>query len=157
MGKRNGKQRYRADCKPCNRAACSDWRTANSEARITYGRAYDRKRSAIPERQEAVRATSARRRARKRNATVEPFTAAEFAAHWDNIGAYGCVVCDAPYEHADHIMPLALGGEHSVWNLLPMCSTHNTSKGAKNPYRWITEIAPKSRIGRNLLAAMGDA
>jgi hypothetical protein len=57
------------------------------------------------------RAKGQRRRARKAEASVEPFSSADLFAHWESIGAYGCVYCDGPYEHDDHVQPLALGGE----------------------------------------------
>ncbi len=77
------------------------------------------------------------RRARQANAPVQPFTAPELAAWWEEIGAYACVACGAPYEHADHVQPLAHGGEHSVYNLLPLCAPCNLSKSDRDPWEWL--------------------
>ncbi|MFE2608657.1 HNH endonuclease [Streptomyces mirabilis] len=101
-----------------------------------------------------VRASSQRRRARKAAATVKDFSAADLYAFWDSICAYACVACGAPWEHIDHVMPLALGGEHSVWNLLPLCAACNLSKGASDPYRWLADRFP---ILRDRLEPLCDA
>ena len=37
---------------------------------------------------------------------------------------------------ADHIIPLALGGRHSIGNLQPLCFSCNASKGAKLMVMW---------------------
>ena len=48
-----------------------------------------------------------------------------------------CAACRADLEsgrtHMDHIMPLALGGEHAANNLQLLCVTCNCSKSAKHP------------------------
>jgi 5-methylcytosine-specific restriction endonuclease McrA len=41
--------------------------------------------------------------------------------------------------HADHIMPLALGGSNWPANLQCLCPTCNLSKGAKHPDDWAKE------------------
>jgi 5-methylcytosine-specific restriction endonuclease McrA len=86
---------------------------------------------------EKRRALYQRRRARKAAAQVEDFSAQDLADYWESLGIDGCVYCGAPYEHADHIQPLALGGEHSRANLLPACADCNLSKGAKDPVEYV--------------------
>jgi 5-methylcytosine-specific restriction endonuclease McrA len=88
---------------------------------------------------EKIRAKVQRRRARKRNATVEEFRTADLLAYWDKIGAYGCVFCGGPYEHAEHVQPLSKGGEHSRANLLPACKACNLSKGASDPIDYVNQ------------------
>lgn len=48
-----------------------------------------------------------------------------------------CACCAAPLKrtryHKDHILPLALGGEHIPSNIQLLCPPCNLSKGAKNP------------------------
>lgn len=80
----------------------------------------------------------ARRRSRERNAPRATVTPAALATHWEEIGAYACVACGAPYEHADHVQPLAKGGEHSVYNLLPLCAPCNLGKSDLDPFEWLT-------------------
>jgi 5-methylcytosine-specific restriction endonuclease McrA len=70
-------------------------------------------------------------------ATAHGAVDAELAASYDERGMFACVYCDGPYEHDDHIMPLALGGEHSTANLVPAGAECNMSKGAADPYQWI--------------------
>jgi 5-methylcytosine-specific restriction endonuclease McrA len=79
-----------------------------------------------------------RRRSRVRNVIPPTVTPAKLAAYWEEIGAYACVACGAPYEHADHVQPLAKGGEHSVYNLLPLCAPCNLGKSDRDPFEWLT-------------------
>lgn len=39
-----------------------------------------------------------------------------------------CWACGAPWEHLDHVKPLARGGAHMLANLRPMCARHNRAK-----------------------------
>ena len=39
----------------------------------------------------------------------------------------------------DHIIPLSLGGEHEIWNLVPMLINYNCSKQDKNMEDWYME------------------
>lgn len=47
--------------------------------------------------------------------------------YWGN----RCWMCGGPYEEADHVIPLALGGPHCLANLRPACKSCNSAKGAK--------------------------
>ncbi len=47
-----------------------------------------------------------------------------------------CVYCGAPATTVDHVTPLARGGHHAVYNLVPACGTCNSSKGAKLLADW---------------------
>lgn len=48
-----------------------------------------------------------------------------------------CAYCHTrPYEHFDHVIPLARGGRHSIGNLLPACARCNLSKGARFLADW---------------------
>ena len=42
-----------------------------------------------------------------------------------------CAYCDGPYEHLDHVIPLARGGSNWPANLRPACEHCNTSKRDK--------------------------
>lgn len=72
---------------------------------------------------------AARRRATKRNAPLNDFTAAEWTAmkkHYD----YRCVYCGTKSKKLtqDHIIPLSKGGSHTLSNIVPACFRCNTKK-----------------------------
>lgn len=53
------------------------------------------------------------------------------------IAYYGglCWICRAaPYEHLDHVKPIAAGGPNLLANIRPACAACNLSKGAKWPF-----------------------
>lgn len=75
--------------------------------------------------------------ARRRTRVPPAVTPEALARWWDDIGAYACVACWGPPAHADHIQPLARGGEHSVYNLLPLCSRCNLAKSDRDPWEWL--------------------
>lgn len=95
----------------------------------------DRQRAlANPERhRENVRRGAQVRRARKRAATVVPFTNAQWEqkkAYWGN-RCYLRIpgVCTGGAEHAEHVKPLSKGGLHVLANLRPSCAPCNYRKG----------------------------
>lgn len=77
-----------------------------------------------------ARSHSRRRRALKRLAYVEPFTPAQWQQVVDFYG-HACAYCGGPYEHDDHHIPLAKGGADAIYNLVPACSSCNSTKQAK--------------------------
>jgi 5-methylcytosine-specific restriction endonuclease McrA len=109
-----------------------EWRQANPE----YHRGW---RQTNPDKR---RAESQRRRALKRGAWTDNHTAADLAAHFEEIGAFTCVYCHAPAEHLDHVAPLARGGAHVLGNLLPACADCNLEKSARDPYEFLAERFP---------------
>ena len=36
----------------------------------------------------------------------------------------------------DHIIPLVLGGENEIWNIVPMLKSYNSSKNANDMEEW---------------------
>lgn len=44
---------------------------------------------------------------------------------------YRCWMCHGPFEHLDHVKPLAAGGPHLLANLRPACADCNRAKGSK--------------------------
>ena len=79
-------------------------------------------------------------RSRKVDAYTEPFTRQELLDEWvvNGIDPSICYYCnEAPYEHLDHFVPLAKGGAHAKWNLVPSCACCNQSKGSKLPQDFI--------------------
>lgn len=59
----------------------------------------------------------------------------QLKARLSNIGKQ-CVYCDGPYEHIDHVVPLANGGRNIVTNLVPACERCNSSKQARDWVEW---------------------
>lgn len=76
------------------------------------------------------------RRARKLNAVTGPMPANLVSYLLKLYGAtcQGCY-CKLTQQsvHIDHVIPLAQGGMHTLWNLQPLCSTCNLSKGDRVP------------------------
>lgn len=68
---------------------------------------------------------------------------------------YKCVYCNkSKWEHQDHLMPVALGGEYTKENIVPACAKCNRSKSAMHPADWIEEDKLKwimAKIGCNQL------
>ena len=50
-----------------------------------------------------------------------------------------CVYCGDPWEHQDHLIPVALGGGYTKENIVPACEPCNLSKGASHPADWVEE------------------
>lgn len=154
-------------CRPCDREAASAWATVNAERKqermreyrranadriAEYKREYyranaERERERAREHQREHRQTDtgravnrakkARRRARKLGAECDGHTWQDLLAAFEDADLFRCAYCDAPWEHVDHVMPLALGGGEVVGNLVPACAPCNLSKGARNPYEWL--------------------
>lgn len=47
-----------------------------------------------------------------------------------------CIACGSPADTLDHLVPVSRGGAHGVGNLVPMCRSCNSSKGAKTITEW---------------------
>ena len=80
------------------------------------------------------RAYCVSRRARKNGADINDLTGAQ----WQEIkAAYGhrCVYCGRKMQRLtmDHIIPLSKGGNHTVQNVVPACSSCNKRKHAGPP------------------------
>lgn len=53
-----------------------------------------------------------------------------------------CYVCQEPYAHSDHVVPLSLQGPDSIENRLPMCGFHNISKNGTPLLKWLSAHHP---------------
>lgn len=57
--------------------------------------------------------------------------------YWRSQGIpFVCVYCGGPFEHVDHVVPTTRGGTDDPTNLVPACTSCNTSKGDKLLAEW---------------------
>lgn len=156
---RSGRMGRVSRCRPCLNDAdraynANPERKAAEAARVRTAeyrersRAKDARRNRLPERQSQVNQKNKRRRALKRGVPVDVFSANDLYAAWDDADYAGCYWCDGAFTeadplHIDHLTPLALGGPHTVANLVPAHASCNASKGAKDPYAYARERHPQ--------------
>ena len=115
---------YKAANPEVIRSTHARWNATHPERVSASGVAW---RKANPDKKRAI---VARRRAKKRNAPLNDFTAAQ----WTEMkGVYGhrCVYCHRKMQRLtiDHITPLDKGGAHTASNIVPACQTCNSRKG----------------------------
>lgn len=132
------KAEYDAEYRSRNHEKTKAYRAANSEKAKAYGAAY---RLANPDK---AAAHNRNRRAIKRSAEGK-HTAADVRAIFENQKGL-CANCQTKLFksgkhkfHADHIMPLALGGSNWPSNLQCLCQSCNLRKWAKHPDDWAKE------------------
>lgn len=108
------------------------WRLKNPEV---YKAASKRWKDANPE---AVRNHRFKRDRRKQNGPG--FTAAQADAIFESQGRR-CANCLKKIDkyHADHIVPLAAGGNHDIKNIQALCASCNHKKHKKDPFAWARE------------------
>lgn len=87
-----------------------------------------------PEYQSQRRLVEARRRSKKRGATIGAFTGNDWLtllAKYD----YRCVYCGTRDQvlEQDHVIPLVQNGVHSLENIVPACRQCNASKNDRTP------------------------
>jgi 5-methylcytosine-specific restriction endonuclease McrA len=119
---------------------------ADRDRQREHDRQRMRRKRRTPEGRESSRYHNALRRARKANATVDPFTREELAAYLEEMDLWHCTYCPGPSEHLDHVIPLSRHGPHALHNLRPACQPCNLNKGAK----LLTEWAPYQDLRRTL-------
>lgn len=144
-----------ANCRDCHRIVTDGWKAAhadevlatrrasyqrNAEVRRAESRAYARAhaeattaKNAAWKAENRARATAheAVRRARIAGAAGHA-TAEQIAAR---VAYYGgrCWMCRAPWEHIDHVKPVARGGSNWPANLRPACASCNSAKRDRWP------------------------
>lgn len=125
-----------------NRRARDNW-LENRETELERGRAYyaanpDKVASRIKEwrrrNPERIKNYWAERRVKT--------SGIDFSSIVGRMEVYGhtCVYCGAPYDHIDHVIPIARGGRHIAANLRPACKKCNLRKGSKKMSEWIRVI-----------------
>ena len=137
------RKRYWQENLEKNRAACRKWRAENLEYSRAKVREWNRQhlprvaaklrtwRKKNPERAKAIDD-------RKRAKRAKALGTATFEQIKARIDFYGnrCAYCGGPYEHVDHVIPLARGGSNWPANLRPACARCNQSKNAKKLSEW---------------------
>jgi hypothetical protein len=137
------------------KATAAAWRAANHERyRAKQARWY----AAHPERTrqqvtawraanpDVCRAISAKRRALKRAATVEPVTKQDLCAMFDSQDGL-CYYCRTPLgaeRHLEHKTPLSRGGAHAVRNLCWACPSCNCRKHTQTEAEFIEAMAKRT-------------
>jgi len=126
------REKWRAGNVVKERQACAAWRHANPRKVSQYLAKYSR---ANPDK---IRQKCARRRALKRNATVDsPRTIAAFYRMVREASRLTCYWCGKPVKkkdrQVDHIVPLSRRGAHAVLNLCCSCASCNHRKRHKMP------------------------
>jgi 5-methylcytosine-specific restriction endonuclease McrA len=107
-------------------ARCRQWRAKNHAKARELEKSY---RLANPQ---VGRLQNQRRRALKAQSGVYRITTKDCAKILSN----PCFYCGSQASHLDHVVPLALGGRHSLGNLVASCVKCNTSKNKKTIMQW---------------------
>ncbi|MFD0650205.1 HNH endonuclease [Streptomyces malaysiensis subsp. malaysiensis] len=76
------------------------------------------------------------------SASVEHFTPTDLLNDWADHDLWSCFFCGGSLTdgyHVEHFYPISKGGPHALFNLAPSCATCNLSKGARDPWAFLTE------------------
>lgn len=158
---------YYAICKECRRAQMRDYGNQNSERRrqrcSDHYRA-NRDQAIADQKQRGAGGKSAQRAAewrRNNPERVKELAAAGRLKRMERVQEAGvftvlprdwvrlvqrygglCAYCRLrPWEHRDHVVPIARGGRHCIGNLLPACAPCNQEKAARLLIEWTPEEA----------------
>jgi len=138
------------------------WQLANADRWAEYGRVYRaetldqaraRQRAWYGDNRDRVAVYGTQRRAAKRG---NPDSVGVSIEDWRRVlRRHGgcCAYCGvkALKIHMEHVIPLARGGRHAVGNVLPVCPSCNSSKGAQLLVEW--RYGRKRRGARRRMAA----
>lgn len=86
---------------------------------------------AVQRRIDSDRLSSRKRRAALNGAPIFGFSNTQLLERLSMF--FGCWMCGAPFEAADHVKPVSRGGYHLLSNLRPACKSCNSHKKAKWP------------------------
>lgn len=126
---KKAKERYAANPEYW-RQKSRDWIAANRE----YKRARDSQYA--KEHPEVYKASAARRKARIRQNGIYAISQKEMR----KLYASPCLYCGSTQRiEADHVIPIARGGTHSIGNLVPACKSCNASKRQRTITEWKKE------------------
>ena len=82
------------------------------------------------------------REAIQADGTVSPDVIAQLKREASTCAYCGCVLID---KQTDHMIPLVLGGEHSLRNIVIVCPTCNGRKARLSYDEWLERIDPQHR------------
>jgi 5-methylcytosine-specific restriction endonuclease McrA len=118
------------------RARSGAWYRNNTERAHEYGRYYKRAKP------EVIKQIQDRHRARKTQAEVTDFTEAQWRELL-TVNGVACAYCGRSDREIcrDHDVPLALGGDHTLTNIIPACRVCNSRKHTKTALQFIIENA----------------
>jgi 5-methylcytosine-specific restriction endonuclease McrA len=129
----DGRQSY---CKRCRLKLDRKRRSARPEK--ARAKARERYRNETPK-QRVDRLARTKRAKTRRRSRVKDLRSDLTAAQWADLKAiYGhrCAYCGQKKPLTqDHVVPIAMGGEHTASNVVPACGPCNSSKGARLPIR----------------------
>ena len=118
------------------------WNEANPDKRKSNRKKYidtnletykQRKRNWRESNPEKIRYYANSRRAKKLANGVYEISKKELKRLYES----SCVYCGSEHSiQADHVVPIARGGTHSIGNLVPACARCNQSKGSKLLTEW---------------------
>jgi 5-methylcytosine-specific restriction endonuclease McrA len=66
-----------------------------------------------------------------------------------------CAYCDNPATTIDHFYPVVRGGQSHRQNILPCCSSCNSSKRDSDPIAWLDRAPAVKVFTIEYMAAMG--
>ena len=141
------------------RSRVAAWQQKDRETRpesysLRFREWYEKNRERSAQRQrdwrarnpEALQAQANRRRAAKANAPGDGVGAKQ----WREAIASYCGLCAhcarARQSDMDHVDPLSSGGAHDITNVVPACSSCNTSKNNTTLVVWLAKRAARGRI-----------
>lgn len=128
---RRSQENHREENRERNRA----WRRENKEY---VEKKWEKWREANPDK---IRANAKAMRA-KRRAAYGSYAAKGVLDQYERQGGY-CFYCYEPVAfedaHADHYVPLALGGRNDAWNIVIACKACNMRKGARPPGEFLRD------------------
>lgn len=122
----NCRKRYALNPEPYKQNAYN-WVTKNKERKKILDRQYQINNPHV------YRNTKQKRKVKLAQNGVYDITRKELKKLYES----PCVYCaNTKNIQADHVIPIARGGTHSIGNLVSACKTCNTSKGAKTITEW---------------------
>lgn len=134
--KQKAKERYMANAEQ-RREKTRAWIAANREHKRLKDSEYQKSHP------EVYRASAARRKARIRQNGIYAISQKELR----KIYASPCIYCGSTKRiEADHVIPIARGGTHSIGNLVPACKSCNASKQERTITEWKKEN-PRNQSG----------
>jgi 5-methylcytosine-specific restriction endonuclease McrA len=117
------------------------YRQNNPEKRRAYHAAYGKS----PQGKASKLASDGRRRAQKLNTSSGDLAVIKkWMRNWKSLEQAECHWCGGVFNtakcHADHVMPLKLGGSHSLDNMVIACASCNLRKNSLHPDEWVKKI-----------------